>query len=70
MMWTMAQRVETILVDDLDGSSAADETVRFGFDGTDYQIDLTSRHAAEFRSALNVYVGAARKIGGRRAKSG
>ena len=62
----MAQRIETILVDDLDASRAADETVRFGIDGTEYEIDLTARHAAELRSALNVYVGAARRIGSRR----
>lgn len=66
----MGQRIETILVDDLDSSHAADETVRFGIDGTDYEIDLTARHAAELRSALNVYVGAARKIGGRRLTAG
>lgn len=66
----MAKRMETCRVDDLDESSGADETIRFAVDGTDYEIDLTSRHAAEFRSALNVYVGAARKLGVRRFKRG
>lgn len=66
----MAQRIETYLVDDLDGSSAAEGTIRFAVDGNEYEIDLTARHAAEFRSALNVYVGAARKVGGRRLKAG
>lgn len=66
----MAQRIEHVLVDDLDGSSAADETIRFAIEGAEYEIDLTSRHAAEFRSALNAYVGAARRVSGRRLKAG
>jgi hypothetical protein len=66
----MAQRIVTNLVDDLDGSSPADETIRFSVDGSEYEIDLSARHAAEFRSVLNVYVGAARKIRGRRMKLG
>lgn len=64
----MAQRIVTSLVDDLDRSSVADETIRFSVDGSEYEIDLSARHAAEFRSALNVYVGSARKISGRRGK--
>lgn len=66
----MAKRIETILVDDLDGSTVAVETVRFGIDGTDYEIDLNSRHAAALRSALNVYVGAARRASRRKLKAG
>lgn len=66
----MAQRIETLLVDDLDGVSMADETVRFAIDGTNYEVDLTARHAAELRSALNAYVGVARKVSGRRLKAG
>ena len=38
----MAQRVETILIDDIDGSSAA-ETVNFALDGVNYVIDLNVR---------------------------
>ena len=37
----MAQRVEIVLEDDIDGS-AADETVEFRLDGAGYEIDLTS----------------------------
>lgn len=66
----MAQRIERILMDDLDGSMAADQTIRFALDGTEYEIDLSERHAAEFRSALNVYVGAARRVSGRRLRAG
>lgn len=66
----MAKRVLMTLVDDLDGSSAADETVRFALDGAEYELDLTAAHAAEFRSAMNLYVGAARRLSGRRLKAG
>lgn len=64
----MAQRVNVILVDDLDGSDAA-ETVSFALDGVDYDIDLSEKHAAELRHAVSLYVGHARRTGGRR-KSG
>ena len=66
----MAQRVETVLLDDLDGVNLADETIRFGIDGAAYEIDLTAEHAAELRSVLNAYVGAARRLSGRRLKAG
>ena len=36
----MAQRVQIILEDDYDGGSA-DETVSFGLDGAEYEIDLS-----------------------------
>jgi hypothetical protein len=56
----MAQKVQTILIDDLDGSQA-DSTVRFGLDGTDYEIDLNTDHAHQLRHALVRYVNAARR---------
>jgi hypothetical protein len=59
----MAQKVQTIFIDDLDGSQA-DGTVRFGLDGTDYEIDLNAEHAQQLRDALARYVGAARRISG------
>lgn len=65
----MAQKVNIILVDDLDESEAA-ETVSFGLDGTSYEIDLNDAHAAELREALAGYLGHARKVpssSGRRA---
>jgi hypothetical protein len=58
----MAQKTTVHLVDDIDGSEA-DETVSFGLDGTNYEIDLSSDHAAALRDALAQYVGAARKAG-------
>ena len=59
----MAQKVQVTLVDDLDGSSTAAETVAFALDGTSYEIDLTSANAAKLRDALAPYVGSARKAG-------
>ncbi len=61
----MAQKVNIILVDDLDGSDAS-ETVAFGLDGTSYEIDLNESHAAALREALAGYVGHARKVSGTR----
>ena len=59
----MAQKIQTLFIDDLDGSEA-DGTVRFGLDGTDYEIDLNGEHAQELRDALARYVTAARRAGG------
>jgi hypothetical protein len=59
----MAQKVNVLLVDDLDGSGA-DETISFGLDGTHYEIDLNSDHAQELREQLERYVKAARKVTG------
>ena len=47
----MAQKVNIILVDDLDGSEAT-ETVSFGLDGASYEIDLNDGNAAALRRRL------------------
>jgi hypothetical protein len=57
----MVQKIETVFIDDIDGSSA-DGTVRFGFDGTEYEIDLNKAHAEELRSALERYIELGRKV--------
>ncbi len=57
----MAQKVNIILVDDIDGTDAA-ETVLFGLDGATYEIDLNDKNAAALRDALAGYVGHARKV--------
>ena len=57
----MAQKIQTLFIDDLDGS-AAEGTVRFGLDGTEYEIDLNAGHAKELRDALARYVDAARRV--------
>jgi len=51
-------------IDDLDDSSLAEGTVRFGLDGTHYEIDLNATHAQELRTALARYTQAARKVTG------
>jgi hypothetical protein len=61
----MAQRVHVVLVDDIDGGDAS-ETVSFGLDGVDYEIDLSERHANELRETLALYVGHGRRTGGRK----
>jgi hypothetical protein len=53
------QRVEVHLEDDLTGGPA-DETVKFGLDGTDYELDLSNRHAGELRRLLAPFVEHAR----------
>jgi hypothetical protein len=65
----MAQRVNVILVDDIDGSDAA-ETVPFGLDGTQYEIDLNSGHAGELRELLDLYVKKARRVTGSAGRAG
>jgi Lsr2 len=59
----MAQRIQTLLIDDLDGGEAAG-TVRFGLDGTEYEIDLSAAHSGELREALEQYIAHARRAGG------
>ena len=60
----MAQRIQVILVDDIDGGEAS-ETVSFALDGVSYEIDLSEKNAADLRDALSSYVGHARRLGGR-----
>jgi Lsr2 len=60
----MAQKVQVILTDDLDGSEA-DETVTFALDGVTYEIDLSEGNAEALREALAAYAQAARRTGGR-----
>ncbi|MDX6257185.1 MAG: hypothetical protein QOJ11_3519 [Frankiales bacterium] len=57
----MAERRLTSLVDDLNGSVAA-ETVRFGVGGALYEIDLSADHARQLRSALAPFVVKARRV--------
>jgi hypothetical protein len=59
----MAQKIQTLFIDDIDGG-AAEGTVRFALDGTDYEIDLSSQHSDELHTELRKYVEHARKAGG------
>lgn len=72
MLLAMAKKTFVQLVDDFSGESIADgegRTVRFAFDGAEYEIDLNNAHVEEFSSALEPYVRASRRVSGRR-KSG
>src|SRR5580693_4829766 len=65
----MAQKIQTLFVDDIDGG-AADGTVGFALDGTDYEIDLSGKHSDELRDALRKYIDHARKVGGTARRPG
>ena len=69
----MAQRINVVLVDDIDGSDAT-ESVNFGIDGKEYTIDLNDKHAKQLREALAPYVAKAssrkRRANAAAAKSG
>jgi hypothetical protein len=58
----MATKITIALEDDLDGSPAS-ETVRFGLDGVQYELDLNKKNARAFRKKLTPFVEHARKAG-------
>lgn len=64
----MAQKVQTILVSDLSGQELGEngQTVKFGFLGADYEIDLSQEEADDFANMVQKYVDAGRRMGGRR----
>ncbi|WP_336923846.1 histone-like nucleoid-structuring protein Lsr2 [Aquipuribacter sp. SD81] len=63
----MAQQVNVVLVDDLDGSPA-EETVTFGLDGITYEIDLNAENAARLRDGFAEWVGHGRRVAGARRR--
>ena len=65
----MAQKVQVVLVDDIDGGPA-EETVSFALDGTTYEIDLNTANAEKLRETLAPYVGTARRTGSGRGGGG
>jgi hypothetical protein len=64
----MAQRVEILLTDDLDGGQAS-QTVRFALDGRDLEIDLNDKNAAKLRKAFEPFVVSGRRLGARSGTS-
>jgi hypothetical protein len=56
----MAQKTIVQLIDDLDGGVAT-ETVQFGLDGTQYEIDLSEKNASKLRDVMASYVAHARR---------
>jgi Lsr2 len=57
-----AQETSVVLEDDPDGGPAV-ETVLFGFDGTEYEIDLNKKDAAALRRKLAPFIQHAHKTG-------
>src|SRR5690349_5361898 len=62
----MASKTTVELIDDVNGKPAA-ETVTFGIDGREFEIDLSEKNAKALRKAVEAYVGSACRVGGRRA---
>ncbi|MGD7003512.1 histone-like nucleoid-structuring protein Lsr2 [Corynebacterium halotolerans] len=61
----MARREVTQYFDDLDSTPLGEEDlhiVRFGFEGTDYILDLSEQNAQKFQQLMEPYVKAARKM--------
>jgi hypothetical protein len=66
-LFTVAQRTVVQLSDDLDGKAIPEgkgETVRFGLDSQDYEIDLGEKNAQALRDVVAKYVAAGRRVGG------
>ena len=59
----MAQKIQTLFIDDIDGSEA-EGTVRFALDGAEYEIDLNAKHAEALRKSMAKYIDAARRSSG------
>ncbi|WET83146.1 Lsr2 family protein [Amycolatopsis sp. QT-25] len=63
----MAQKVSVEIVDDLDGGEAT-QTVPFGLDGVQYEIDLSDENAQALRDELERFVTAGTRTGGRKLR--
>ncbi len=60
----MGKKITVELVDDLDGSLIQDgqgHTVKFGIEGRNYEIDLSSQHSREFADLIRPYIAAGRE---------
>lgn len=58
----MAKQVSVLMVDDLDGTSTADTTITYSFDGTHYEIDLSTKNADMFRKQLRDWIDHSRAV--------
>jgi hypothetical protein len=63
----MASRTIVELTDDVDGKPAA-ETVTFGLDGREFEIDLSEKNAKALRKVFEPWAASARRVGGRKAR--
>src|SRR5215217_6911328 len=66
----MARREIVVLQDDLDNSEKDVRTVKFGFEGVNYEIDLGPKNFDKLAEALAPYVAKARKDSSRRGGGG
>jgi nucleoid-associated protein Lsr2 len=64
----MAQKVQVVLTDDIDGSEGA-ETVSFSYNGVDYELDLSAKNAKKFHDNMQFYADHGRRVGGRARRS-
>jgi hypothetical protein len=53
------------MIDETDGSQA-DETVHFGLDGAEFELNLSKTHAEELRHVLEPYIKSGRKTGSKK----
>lgn len=58
----MAQQINVVLSDDINGTVEEVETINFGLDGVNYEIDLGHDNETRLRDALAEFIGAARKL--------
>ena len=58
------KKVEVVLVDDIDGTATAQETVKFTYRGKTYEIDLSESNLAKFDKFMEQYISKARTYGG------
>ena len=67
----MARKVVVELVDDIDETVFGEdgESISYGLDGVEYQIDLKDEHAKEFRQVLEYYIAHSIRVGGRKHRS-
>lgn len=68
----MAKHTVTVLTSDISGRQLKDgqgETVRFSLDGTDYEIDVSSKEAEKLRSSLQEFIESGRKTSGGSARN-
>ena len=65
----MAQKITVTLEDDLDGGPAV-ETMSFGLDGSEYEIDLSKKNADHLRKTLAPFIDHGRRATARAGPPG
>lgn len=63
----MTQKTIVTLIDDINGN-IADNTIRFSYAGTDYEIDLTAKNEKALRKVLAQYIEKGRRVKGNGTK--